>query len=198
MRLEVLAEATNKLLRVERPSAEELREMLVIACKELRILVSDPEFLPSLQPTSATPETIDAEVKQLFDDLSRFAGFLEVERKVLLEAGLNEEATKALLKQAEAMRPLLRNRQPIHADELRLALIKLANEACNLAELSKATEAQQFRQVARPILRRAAQVVGGSATIAANIAAAVKLGSVYSTTSISLGTELIKRGLFSG
>lgn len=196
MRLEVLAEATNKLLRVERPSADELREMLVVACKELRLLVSDPDFLSSLRASPPGNAAVDSDVKALFEDLNRFTGFLDQERKVLFEAGLNEAAVAAILKQATALRPLLRTRQPVQVDELRIALIKLANEACNLADLSRATEAQQFREVARPILRRAAQVIGGSATIAANVAAAVKLGSVYSTTSISLGAEMVKRGVF--
>src|SRR4029079_11879610 len=128
-------------------SAEELREMLVIACKELRLLVSDPDFGSSFRVAPPGNAAVDAEVKAFFEDLNRFTGFLDKERKVLFEAGLNEAAVAAILKEATALRPLLPTRQPVNADELRIALIKLANEACNLAELSRATEAQEFRQV---------------------------------------------------
>ena len=198
MRLDVLVEATNKLLRVDRPSASDLREMLIVGCKELRILISDPAFFTDLRAGPGQSPSIDPDVVATFNDLSRFAGFLEEEKKVLLEAGLKADAVTELLKYAAALRPLLSKRSAVDSEALRIALVKLANEVCNLAELTEPSESQQFRKVARPVLRRVALTIGGATIISANVAAAIKLGQVYANASISVGTGMIKHGLFEG
>jgi hypothetical protein len=71
----------------------------------------------------------------------------------------------------------------------------LANEVCNLAELSEPSESKQFRALARPVLRRVALTIGGAAVVSANVAAALKMGNVYASTSVALGTGMLKMGL---
>ena len=195
MRLDVLIETTNKLIRVGRPGPQELREMLVVGCKQLRMLVSDPTFFSDLKAAASGSGALEADVTQTLNDLGRFAGFLDVEKRVLLDAGLNEEAVKALLHQAESVRPLAGKSALTDIEGLRIILVKLANEICNLAELSEPSESKQFRALARPVLRRVALTVGGAAVVSANVAAALKLGNVYASTSVALGTGMLKMGL---
>lgn len=198
MRLEVLVDVTNKLLRIERPSAAELRAMLIVGCKEMRMLLSDPTFFTDLRAGAGQSPLIEAEVLATFNDLARFTAFLETEKRVLLEAGLDADVVTELTKQATALRPLLVKRFALDEETLRIALVKLANEICNLAELSESGESQQFRKAARPVLRRAALTIGGTTVISANIAAAVSHGQGYATTSISVGAGMIKEGIFGG
>ena len=195
MRLDLLIETTNKLIRVERPGPQELREMLVVGCKQLRMLVSDPAFFSDLKAAASGSSALEADVAQTLSDLGRFAGFLDVEKSVLLEAGLNEATVRALLKQAEIVRPLAGKNALNDIEGLRVTLVKLANEVCNLAELSEPSESKQFRALARPVLRRVALTVGGAAVVSANVAAALKLGNVYASTSVALGTGMLKMGL---
>lgn len=196
MRLEVLAEATNKLLRIERPSAAELRQMLVIGCKELRMLMSDPTFFSELAAAQLSSESNTPEVRATFADLNRFAGFLDAEKKVLVEAGLDSVAVAALARQASDLRPLLAQRTSIDVETLRVALVKLANEVCNIAELTEPGESQEFRRIARPVLRRVALTLSGATIVSANIAATLHLGHVYAAASIGVGGAMIKDGVF--
>jgi hypothetical protein len=198
MRLELLVEATNKLLRISRPTGMQLRDMLAVGCKELRILVSDPTFFTDIQGTAEGRRLIEPDVLATFSDLNRFAGFLEVEKKVLLEAGLEDEAVNELVRQATALRPSLGKHSNVDPDLLRIAMIKLSNEVCNLAELSEPAESQQFRNAVRPVLRRAALVLSGATVVTANIVSAIKLGPEYASASISVGTGMVKEGVSFG
>ena len=75
MRLEVLVAATNQLQRLERPSSENPRAMLVIGCKELRMLLSDPTFFSDLRAAQSSALADNAELRATLSDPGRFSAF---------------------------------------------------------------------------------------------------------------------------
>ncbi len=195
MRLDMLVEVTNKLLRTDPTSGVDLREMLAVGCKELRILISDPTFFTEMRSASGQTSLIE-EATAIFNDPGRFAAFLDEEKRVFLEAGLHPDVVREVIKQADDLRPSLAKRPTLEDEALRISLVKLANEICNLADLSEPCESEQFRKTVRPVLRRASLTISGATVVSANIAAAANLGHAYAAASIAIGAGMIKEGIF--
>jgi hypothetical protein len=198
MALSSLTAALNELLALRQPAPAELTRACAAAGAELRMLADDGEFFELVAAHAQGEGALPEDVRQVFDDLARFQRFLEIEFRVLVEAGVEKHAAHALLREARSVRASVGAARR-DAAEIRVGVSKLRNETCEMAErLHGLASADGRREELQSLLGRAGKVLGGGALLIVNVEALAVLGPAYSAASGALAVSLIRDGVLKG
>ena len=201
-----LVTATNDMFVVlahsPEPSQVELREAFTIGCKALKRLEGDDEFIEAISLLRKRRVAHIQDFKSIVTDVNHFTqGFLEIERKVMLAAGLSENSWSYVSRFAREVRVHI-NEDRVNVDALRKAIAGLRSVACDIADqLHTTVQKAEEHKRARNTLGRVALGIGGAAVIGVNasvLAATVGLSTAGSAVSAAVGGGLITRAFEGG
>ena len=205
MEFNYLVRAANDMFeilarRIE-PNSSELSELFAIACSTLKRLERDEEFTKAVN-LSALEWKLNPDAVSISGDLRHFTdGFLQIERKVMLAAGLDDCTWSHLQRAAEEVRNQIAH-DGINVTRLMNAVTYLREMACDIAaELRKTVDKSATHRRALNAARKVALSVGGAAMIGVNassIAATVGLSTAGAAVSAAVGGGLITRALEGG
>jgi len=171
-----LVQAANGMfeLLIEPPSTLELHRAATIGCETLRNLVKEQwlfeqiDFLGELQANNQAAFRDIAGAK--YQTLDHFRYFLDLDKKLMLLAGLQPDLVSVLARQAENLIEEIRQGSK-DAYELRNSLLVLRQKTCDLAdELCRNQRAETHHHKKRAFLVGVVFAVGGAAVISINAA----------------------------
>lgn len=186
--------------RVE-PTSSELNEFFAIACSTLKRLERDGGFIKAVEQ-AGSEWRLNPSVVAIISDVRHFTdGFLQIERKVMLAAGL-DECTWSYLRQAvEAVRNYSVH-MGINSRRIMDSVTYLREMACDIGtELGKSIEKSATRRRALNAATRVAFGVGGGALIGVNassIAVTIGLSTAGAAVSTAVGVGLLTRAVEAG
>ena len=189
-----LTEATNRMLALTgpgmSPSAGQLAQATSQACQALKLLQEDEQFEESLRDWAALSKRTDEERKPLRRDLSYFVTvFLVAEKRVLVKAGLTNEAADKIVSTATTVRDV--GLKELDPEELMRHIGNLEREICKGAlKLYTIKNAQDRRST----FGRWAMGIGGVALVVFDGVSALPTAGM-ATASMGLGGALMGSAL---
>lgn len=196
-----LIEAANEIISITgssfEPPPQEVAKALVRGCKTLRLLKADGEFQEDVAALAAVDSEHAQLRQQILGDIRHFTrGFLQIEERVLLNAGLDKTPTSYLLKRARDLHSAC-NGQLAAMDPLEVVNgIQLLEKAvCRIAAELETLLKRGQKGLVRKALEGVTLGVGGGAIIFTNASAAAAslgLSAAGSAVSAALGGALIK------
>ena len=203
MDIDYLVQATNSihslLLQTYELNKDDLRKAFAIGCHTLSKVNAQTDVLTDLMKLSQRQRDYLDEYKAICGDLDHFVnGFLEIEKEVMIKAGINEEAAQSLINEAKGLRIVI---EEVRIDPfgVRQNISKLHSAVCDLAGvLHRLPERRDEQRKARKRLKRYAAGIGGITIVGINASAFVlTLGLSLPGTAVSggLGSGLIGASL---
>jgi hypothetical protein len=199
MDIRYIAQATNDIFRVLsgklEPTARDLQDAFAIGCNALKRLADDKDFINDLMTVATYQHQNAATFKDAVTDVKHFVErFLAREKELLTKAGISKEAVGALIKQAEALRDDIKDRES-DPEEMPVNINKFRNEVCNTAEaLRNGVIGQEERNQKRSFLIKVGYVLGGATIIGINastIAVTYGLSQVGIAISGAVGSTIM-------
>jgi hypothetical protein len=193
-----LHDATNAIFQIRstsvQPSAAEVARIAAIGCNALDRLLKDDDFQTDLKRAASSVGTHAKYHEGLRKDLRQFvSSFLQIEGKLLKEAGVSDEAARDILSSAGFLRDAIGNK----TDPAKLVadITALRNDLC-----SAATSMHKEGEDARAQAQRMERIIkwglslGGVTMIIVDIPAMVPSAGV-ATASFTLGSVLVSSGI---
>lgn len=172
-------------------SISEYRRTMDISCNAFTMLSQDDNFENLLVEYQRLQyhEGLEAEIRQTFSHFRSFLEFLIIERDLLLDAGLSEEAVDSFLGQMVRVRSEARGFK-IDAQALLTDVRRLASQACSASE--SVSEAVEKSVMQCNVGRLGVFAIGAGATVVDGVALFVtKIPQAAATASGMLGAVLM-------
>jgi hypothetical protein len=159
------------LLRHPDPSTEQLKELFTLACSALTKVRDDPDFITDVTLVIRHRDENFNTFRAAINDLEHFnKGFMEVERKMLINHGISETVARDLVEAGKRLRNTIRDWKD-KADDILDDVSVLRDRSCNIArELGNIEQPQERRQTLKRTLRRAGYGTAGALIIGINAA----------------------------
>ena len=188
MNTQYLIAAGNEmfLLLSQQPGVEQLTRIASIACNALRRLAEDQEFYNDFRELVQRRDADRSAFASIIGDLKHFVyGFQELERRLLIDGGVNAQLAEVLAEMAQALIQAIKYWQPNAADAwqgspetLRQDVERIRDAVCDLENSLRqgAQEREQLLKQSR-YLRRVTFAIGGALMVGLNASAlAISLG----------------------
>ncbi len=188
MPTKILVDVVNDLMSTNEPTIEQLKDKFRICCRALKHLSQDNEFIDELRKQQADPH----EISKIIDDIAKFDKFWDLERGLLRDAGVTEEATKALIKEGKKFISQLSSFKS-DPDALLVGINKIRNQTCEVADQLTSIENDQMKKnKLKKILKGAFLGIGGAFVIKVNLVSAATLGVGGVYISSVVGEQIVK------
>jgi hypothetical protein len=200
--MEYLVKGCNEIyelmLRTLEPSRDDLERVFTIACNTLKELAQDKEFFSTIdklnERRNEEPKSF-AEITQLDHFVDRFH---QIERTVLLKAGLREDIADHLLKKTTDLLEYIRG-PALKSEEVRAEIVSVRGEACLTAQiLREQRQTAEEKKKNKKRLGRCAYTIGGAVMIFANgsgLALSLGMSAPGTVVSAAAGGALISHGV---
>ena len=196
-----LVSATNEMFsilsRSLEPSQLELCEAFAVGCMTLRRLRKDEEFFKAANLLRKHRNANRKDFTAIITDVNHFTqGFLVIERKAMLAAGISVASWEYLARCTEGIRDRIA-RAPFKFEDLTIAISKLRKIVREIAdELQEAEVKADRRGRIQNAFGKMVLGIGGAAMIGVNasaLAATVGLSPAGSAVSAAVGVGMVIR-----
>jgi hypothetical protein len=198
MEFNYLVKAANDMFEIlsrqTEPTSKDLSQFFAIGCSTLKRLEQDEEFKEVVDHFGSEWKQ-NQDVVAIIADVRHFTeGFLQIERKVMLAAGLDDCTWSELHCAAEAVRKYV-VQTGVNGTRLMTAVMYVREMACDIAaDLSNKGVGDVTRRRALNAVGRVAMGVGGAAMIGVNassLALTIGLSAAGSAVSAAIGGGFI-------
>jgi hypothetical protein len=185
--------ATNQihsiLLQSYEPDEEALQKVFAIGCHTLEHVTTQMQVLNDLKRMAFTQERYWREYKEICGNVDHFNDeFCQIERRVLIKAGVSSEAVDLLLAQAKALRKIIKDLK-INPEVIFGEIEKLRDVTCEIAKsLHYLPLDHREKQKFKNKVKKLGAGIGGIAIVGVNASAlALSWGMSGPGTSVSTG-----------
>ena len=189
--LRYLADSTNNLYRILsetiKPSEDDFRKVFAVSCNTLSRLVEEKKLFADLKLLAKRQKDFTIDYRKITDDVKHFVdGFCNIEREVLIAAGVEPDAAKALILEGINLRKDLIDLK-IDPDRVFRDLSELRDEACEIAQHLHGLPAKRIEErLRKKKLKKFFYAIGGVTIVAADTGAfALSLGMSLAGTAVS-------------
>ena len=153
---------------------DDIAEMLSSSCITLETLYDDQSFREAIQFARERRLESSAELRRAFDDIQHFTqGFLKLEKKLMIDAGLSERAVENLFDEIKRLRVKIRDFDSSPSDILS-NIHAIRRDACQAARMiDYSIRAKKLHDLEKEnrirFIRRSGFALGGAAIVVVNM-----------------------------